>query len=94
LQDQLVDEANRMCRLQKMNRLQESLHFIDDNDLDDEDDVLMGFSDNKEDDEEDSQSRKPKTSNHVVFVDNEEEGKTHLLLDVYVAWKHLLTMSL
>jgi len=74
-QDKNYIKTQREISKKKMNRLQESLHFIDDNDLNDDDDVLMGFSDNEEDDEEDSQSRKPKTSNHVVFVDNEEEVK-------------------
>jgi U3 small nucleolar RNA-associated protein 11 len=53
-----------------MSRLQESLHFIDDDGLDDED-GLMGFSDEEVND----QAEKPKKSNHVVFVDTEEDGK-------------------
>jgi hypothetical protein len=59
-----------------MQRLQESLHFIDDQDMYDED-MLAGFSDEGEDEEEE-QNQKSKKSSHVVFVDTEEEGKSCL----------------
>lgn len=58
-----------------MQRLQESLHFIDDQDMDE--DMLAGFSDEGEDDEEE-QNPKSKKSSHVVFVDTEDEGKSCL----------------
>ncbi|CAO3669490.1 unnamed protein product [Umbelopsis vinacea] len=69
-QDKNYIKTQREISKKKMSRLQESLHFIDDDGLDDED-GLMGFSD----EEVNGQAEKPKKSNHVVFVDTEEDVK-------------------
>lgn len=73
-----------------MQRLQESLHFIDDQDMDDED-MLAGFSDEGEDDEEE-QNTKSKKSSHVVFVDTEEEGKSCLTKMILIVTLQSLTV--
>ncbi|KAI9276631.1 small-subunit processome [Umbelopsis sp. AD052] len=73
-QDKNYIKTQREISKKKMQRLQESLHFIDDQDMDEED-MLAGFSDEGEDEEEEEQNQKSKKSNHVVFVDTEEEVK-------------------
>ncbi|CAO3675157.1 unnamed protein product [Umbelopsis ramanniana] len=72
LQDKNYIKTQREISKKKMQRLQESLHFIDDQDMDE--DMLAGFSDEGEDDEEE-QNPKSKKSSHVVFVDTEDEVK-------------------
>ncbi|KAG2183313.1 hypothetical protein INT43_006318 [Umbelopsis isabellina] len=71
-QDKNYIRTQREISKKKMNRLQESLHFIDDGAV--EEDELMGFS--SEDEGEEIKDAKPKKSNHIVFVDTEDEVKS------------------
>lgn len=70
-QDKNYIRTQREISKKKLNRLQESLHFIDDGAVNE--DELMGFS--SEDEGEETKDAKPKKSNHIVFVDTEDEGE-------------------
>lgn len=56
---------------QKIAKLQESMHFLDEALAAEDDDMLDVYDDEDGQDEEDA---KPKKSNHIVFVDDEKSG--------------------
>ncbi|KAI8876003.1 U3 small nucleolar RNA-associated protein 11 [Backusella circina FSU 941] len=67
-QDKRYIKYHRDLSKRKMEHLKESLHFLDDGEIQNDDDE-------EEEEEEEASSRKKAKSNHIVFVDNEDQVK-------------------
>lgn len=70
-QDKNYIKMQRDISRKKMERLRDSLHFLDEAGVDD-----LEIYDGEEEEEEDEEEELPKKNNHIVFVDTEEEGSS------------------
>lgn len=71
-QDKNYIKMQRDISRKKMERLRDSLHFLDEAGVDD----LEIYDGEEEEEKEDEEEELPKKNNHIVFVDTEEEGSS------------------